>query len=97
MIVRMVATFQYVDQVGCGCSSSPAGAWSAASAESGVMLAWVSIVAPLPEQVDESKDHDPDDVDEVPIQRADVDQQGIPRSKSAPVINREQRPQPEHA
>src|SRR5689334_18492735 len=95
MIVRMVATFQYVDHVGCACSTSVVGAWSDASAESGT-VACVSIVPPLLDKVDESEDRDPDDVDEVPVQRADVDEQRIPRAEAASVVDCQHRHQPQH-
>src|SRR3954464_8704133 len=97
MSVRMSATFQYVDQVGCACSSSPWGACAWASAESGrlVMLAWVSIGPPLLDEVDEREDRDPHDVDEVPVQRGSVDEKSVARPESAAVIDREQCDQPE--
>src|SRR3954469_16999769 len=99
MSVRMRATFQYVDHVGCACSTSSCGTCACPSAESGrlVVLAWVSIVSPLLEEVDESKDHDPDDVDEVPVQGGDVDEQRVFRGQPAPVIDRQQSHQPQHA
>src|SRR3954462_5119908 len=95
----MRATFQYVDHVGCACSTSSCGACAWLSAESGrlVMLACVSIGSPLLDEVDESEDHDPDDVDEVPIQRRDVDEQGVARREPAAIVDREERHQPQHS
>ncbi len=48
-------------------------------------------------QVDEGEDHDPDDVDEVPVQRAEVHEQRILRAESAFAVDEEQRHQPQHA
>src|SRR6267143_2385646 len=52
---------------------------------------------PLLDEVDESEDHDPDDVDEVPVQRRDVHQQGITRAEPAAVVDRQKRDEPQHA
>src|SRR5256885_15778771 len=95
----MSATFQYVDQVGCACSSSPWGAYACASAESGrlVMLAWVSIGPPLLDEVDEREDRNPDDVDKVPVQRRDVDKERVSRAESAAIVDCEQCHKPEHS
>ena len=51
----------------------------------------------LLDQVYESENHDPHDVDEVPVQRGEIDDERIARSKSATVVDREERQQPEHA
>ena len=51
----------------------------------------------LLDEVDERKDRDPDDVDEVPVQRRDVDEQRVLGSEPALDVDREQREQPEHA
>jgi hypothetical protein len=49
------------------------------------------------DEVDEREDRDPDDVDEVPIQRGDVDVDGVSGLEPALVVDREQRPEPDHA
>src|SRR5687767_7854114 len=48
-------------------------------------------------EVDEGEDHDPDDVDEVPVQRAEVNEQRVLRTKPALPVDEEQRHQPQHA
>src|SRR3954471_15015290 len=51
----------------------------------------------LLDEVDEGEDRDPDDVDEMPVERADVDEQRIPWPESALPVDEVQRHQPEHA
>src|SRR3954463_12535860 len=73
----------------------PIAAWST--------LAWCSCAdscamgVGLLDEVDESEDHDPDDVDEVPVQRREVDVDRVLRSQPAPVVDREQGEAPEDA
>src|SRR5690349_21559030 len=94
MSVRMSATFQYVDQVGCS-FSIPSAVWST--------LAWCScalscaMVSGLLDEVHEREDRDPDDVDEVPVQGSEVDVDRVLRLQSTPVVDGEERQQPEHA
>src|SRR5689334_8100151 len=82
MSVRISATFQYVDQVGCACSSVPCPACCSAMG--------------LLDEVDEREDHDPHHVDEVPVQRRDIDNERVLGSEPAAAINGEERQQPEH-
>src|SRR3982751_1118819 len=97
MSVRMSATFQYVDQVGCACSA-PSAACSTCSTRGCESCAGsCAMVGVLLDEVDEREDHDPDDVDEVPVQRGQVDVDGVPWSEATPVIDREQGQKPEHA
>src|SRR6267143_6249943 len=94
MSVRMSATFQYVDQVGCACSA-PRAACSTLEGES--CAGSCAMVGALLDEVNEREDHDPDDVDEVPVQRGEVDVDGVLRSEPTPVVDREQREKPQHA
>src|SRR5262249_43050290 len=49
----------------------------------------------LLDQIDQSEDCDPDDVDEVPVECGDVDQQCILGLQAAPDVDREQRKEPQ--
>src|SRR5688500_2936209 len=51
----------------------------------------------LSNQVDEREDHDPDNVNEVPVQCREVNVQRICRPESALIVDREKTQQPEHA
>src|SRR5688500_800902 len=51
--------------------------------------------SPLLNQVDERKDRDPDHVDEVPVQRGDVDPQRVLWLQAALHVDREQRTEPD--
>src|SRR4051812_1825285 len=50
----------------------------------------------LLDEVDEGEDHDPDDVDEVPVQRGEVDVDRVLRPEPASVVDREQGEEPEN-
>src|SRR6478672_2118161 len=94
MSVRMTATFQYVDQVGCS-FSIPIAVWSTLAWCSGALSC--AMVSGLLDEVHEREDRDPDDVDEVPVQGGEVDVDRVLRLESAPVIDGEEGEQPEHA
>src|SRR6266540_1830089 len=51
----------------------------------------------LPDQVDEREDRDPYDVDEVPVQRADVDDERVLWAEAAAEVDREKREKPENS
>src|SRR5215470_12312915 len=100
MSVRMSATHLYSFHVGCSCTSPIA--WTSTSG-----LVWVKVSSLvigstlrrrfLLDEIDEREDRDPHDVDEVPVQRRDVDEERVLRSEPAFDVDREQREQPEHA
>src|SRR5476651_2435774 len=56
-----------------------------------------AMVVGLLDEVHEREDHDPDDVDEVPVQRGEVDVDRVLRPEPAPVIDREQGEKPDDA
>src|SRR5689334_11414635 len=98
MTVRMTATHLYCFQVGCSCTSPIA--WTSMSAFVCVKVSWSAISscseASL-DEIDEREDRDPHNVDEVPVQRRDVDQQRVLRLETASHVDGEQREQPENA
>src|SRR5258705_8167773 len=94
MSVRMSATFQYVDQVGCSCSAPSA---SCSRLAGDCCAGSRAMVGALLDEVDEREDHDPDDIDEVPVQRGQIDVDGVLRSETTPVVDRQQGEEPEHA
>src|SRR5678809_476677 len=99
----MSATHLYCFQVGWACAS-----WAAACAAPGAP--WLSgvpcplrgavslcaMVGSLFDEVDEREDRDPDDVDEVPVQRRDVDVDCVTGLEPALVVDRQQRAKPDH-
>src|SRR5688500_7079191 len=96
----MAPTTTYVFHPGwwwvlCACSD---GGWSAPWAgEAGCSGCWWAISSSLLDQVHEREDHDPDDVDEVPVQRREIHVQRVVRAEAALDVDREERPEPEHA
>src|SRR6185295_18772309 len=95
MSVRINATHLYSFQVGCSCISPIA----CTSISGFVCLNSLSIesLPALLDEVDEREDRDPDNVDEVPVERRDVDEKCVLRLQPALDVDREERQQPEHA
>src|SRR5215208_3671969 len=90
MTVRMSATHLYCFHVGCSWCS-PIAVWSACD------VCEVSCAIELLDEVDDGEDHDPDDVDEVPVQSRDIDDERVLGAESATHVDREERQQPQHA
>src|SRR5258705_5704990 len=87
----MIAMATYFFAVGCAgtCAS-----WVSCEAES---VPWSLMARPLLQQVDQREDRDPDDVDEVPVETADLHVEVVLRSDPPGEGADEQRPQPEYA
>src|SRR5690349_8907451 len=99
----MSATHLYCFQVGWAWAS-----WAAACAPPGAP--WLSgvpcplrgavslcaMIGSLLDEVDEGEDRDPDHVDEVPVERRDVDVDRVTWPEPALVVDRQQRAKPDH-
>src|ERR1044071_8688905 len=95
MSVRISATHLYSFHVGCSCISPIA--WMSMSGLVCLNSLSIDALRALFDEVDEREDRDPDDVDEVPVERRDVDEERVLRLQPALDVDREERQQPEHA
>src|SRR5688572_1104111 len=95
MTVRTTAMPMYSLADGCACCP---GAWACSPvACSSWCAAWSVMRPPLLQQVDEGEDRDPDDVDEVPVEAADLDVEVVAGPDAPGEGQEEQGPQPDHA
>src|SRR4051812_28224775 len=95
MATRIAPTRMYVFHPGwCPCAC-----WCSAGAPVVCCTSVVScaMASVLLDEVHEREDHDPDDVDEVPVQRREVDGERVAGLEPATVVDRQQGAEPEHA
>src|SRR4051812_7803736 len=94
MAVRITPTTTYVFHPGwcaCACACSAGAPGVCCTSESCAMA------SVLLDEVHEREDHDPDDVDEVPVQRREVDGERVAGLEPATVVDRQQGAEPEDA
>src|SRR4030095_7653609 len=98
----MRATHLYCFQVGCAWAPWAA-EWAApAPCVSCASLPWgagslCAMSGSLLDEVDERENRDPDDIDEVPVERGNVDVDRVSGPEAALVVDRQQCSEPDHA